>query len=326
MYELNAVGPQLASARFHPLNSNLNVLKCDDIPVSKLACNFNLHRYEEVAVMRMFNHPNLLPLYAAELDPPAVNTGNGNSRRRANLIFPAYPEGTVLDRCLHKPEAEAFTPLQVLSVARQVCVALEAMHAARGGPVAHRDVKPGNVLLETSMEVEGGVRAVRVGTFHNVILQSKHQLMTVRMFHVTNLTPGSECQPWQVVLMDFGSARPARVAVRERREALMQQESAAAECTAPFRAPELWDTPSQSDLDERVDVWSLGCTIYAACAGGRSPFEYSMGQAGGSLALAVMSGRYHWPEAAMKRYPAEVREVVKFALNKDWRERWGCTS
>uniref|UniRef100_A0A7S0SLH3 non-specific serine/threonine protein kinase n=1 Tax=Mantoniella antarctica TaxID=81844 RepID=A0A7S0SLH3_9CHLO len=239
----------------------------------------------EVAVMRQFSHPNLLPLYAAELDPPeqlAVRGGHPSHPRRASLVFPAYPEGTVLDRALHRPEAQAFTPLQLLSVARQMCVALEVMHAAPGGPVAHRDVKPGNVLLAASMEVEGGVLAV---------------------------------------LMDFGSARPARVAVRTRREALMQQEAAAAECTAPFRAPELWDTPSQCDLDERVDVWSLGCTVYAACAGGRSPFEYSMAQAGGSLALAVMSGRYSWPEAAMTQYPAEVRDVVACALNKDWRER-----
>jgi hypothetical protein len=29
----------------------------------------------------------------------------------------------------------------------------------------------------------------RVGTFHHVILQSKHQLMTASMFHVTDLTP-----------------------------------------------------------------------------------------------------------------------------------------
>ena len=29
------------------------------------------------------------------------------------------------------------------SAARQMCVALEVMHAAPGGPVAHRDVKPG---------------------------------------------------------------------------------------------------------------------------------------------------------------------------------------
>ena len=121
--------------------------------------------------------------------------------------------------------------------------------------------------------------------------------------------------------VDRASGPWTTVHVRERREALAQQESAAAECTAPFRAPELWDTPSQCDLDERVDVWSLGCTVFAACAGGRSPFEYSMGHAGGSLALAVMSGKYAWPEAATKKYPAEVRDVVKYALNKDWKER-----
>lgn len=34
---------------------------------------------------------------------------------------------------------------------------------------------------------------------------------------------------------------------------------------------------------------SLGCTLYAACYG-MSPFEYSIGQAGGSIALSIMSG------------------------------------
>jgi hypothetical protein len=35
----------------------------------------------------------------------------------------------------------------------------------------------------------------RVGIFHHVILQSKHQLMTAGMPPETNLTPGSECNP-----------------------------------------------------------------------------------------------------------------------------------
>jgi serine/threonine protein kinase len=33
------------------------------------------------------------------------------------------------------------------------------------------------------------------------------------------------------------------------------QESAAEACTAPFRAPELFEVPSECTLDERVDVW-----------------------------------------------------------------------
>jgi 4-hydroxybenzoate polyprenyltransferase len=36
------------------------------------------------------------------------------------------------------------------------------------------------------------VAAGRVGTFHHVILQSKHRLMTASIVHVTNLTPGSD--------------------------------------------------------------------------------------------------------------------------------------
>lgn len=39
----------------------------------------------------------------------------------------------------------------------------------------------------------------------------------------------------QAVLMDFGSARPAHVTVRNRTEALMLQEDAEKLCTAPYR-------------------------------------------------------------------------------------------
>lgn len=50
------------------------------------------------------------------------------------------------------------------------------------------------------------------------------------------------------------------------------QEDAEAHCSAPYRAPELFDVPSQCVLDERVDVWSLGCLLYFIMYG-ISPFE-----------------------------------------------------
>ena len=45
------------------------------------------------------------------------------------------------------------------------------------------------------------------------------------------------------------------------------QEFAAINCTMPYRAPELWEPPSHCDIDERVDVWSLGCLFYAMMYG-----------------------------------------------------------
>ena len=40
----------------------------------------------------------------------------------------------------------------------------------------------------------------------------------------------------------------------------------------PYRAPELFDVPSDSTIDERTDVFSLGATLYAM-AFYYSPFE-----------------------------------------------------
>ena len=71
-----------------------------------------------------------------------------------------------------------------------------------------------------------------------------------------------------------------------------------------------------------IDVWSLGCLLFAGANGGRSPFESALGQTGGSLALAVLSGKVAWPEEAPEdEADAALRDVVAFLLRKDWRER-----
>lgn len=119
-------------------------------------------------------------------------------------------------------------------------------------------------------------------------------------------------QPPLAVLMDFGSARHGKREIRSRSEALQLQEWAAEHCSAPFRAPELWDCPSHADIDSRTDIWALGCTLYAIMYG-VSPFEYVL-DSGGSLQLAITNVQIRWPAAASSPFPESFHRFVNWML------------
>ena len=115
------------------------------------------------------------------------------------------------------------------------------------------------------------------------------------------------------ILMDFGSALPARIPIPDRRTALLQQDAAAEQCSMAFRAPELFDVKTGITLTESVDIWSLGATLYAM-AYGTSPFETSQqSEHGGSIAMAVMNGKYSFPSSD-GGYSEGVRELVRMCL------------
>ncbi|KAF8573020.1 other/NAK protein kinase [Ramaria rubella] len=144
-------------------------------------------------------------------------------------------------------------------------------------PYAHRDIKPGNVMLSDDGQ-----------------------------------TP---------ILMDFGSTIKARVKVETRSQALAQQDLAAEQSTMPYRAPELFDVKTGSTLDEKVDIWSLGCTLYAL-AYSHSPFETAQTtEQGGSIAMSVLNGAYKHPANAGSIYSEGLRTLIDSMLKVDPNER-----
>ncbi|SZF00285.1 unnamed protein product [Blumeria hordei] len=138
----------------------------------------------------------------------------------------------------------------------------------------------------------------------------------------------------QSILMDLGSLAPSPTSITSRSEALALQDIAAEHSTMPYRAPELFDVKTGSVIDTKVDIWSLGCTLYA-CLVGKSPFEMRSDETGGSLSICVLSGDWRFPDEGAGRPKAKnqpnqgdsngisenIRELVRKCLKVEPSER-----
>ncbi|CAG5134768.1 unnamed protein product [Candidula unifasciata] len=119
------------------------------------------------------------------------------------------------------------------------------------------------------------------------------------------------------VVMDLGSAAVARVEIKTARDASSLQDLAAERCSMLYRAPELFTVETNSSVDERTDIWSLGCVLYAL-AFLESPFE-SPYQRGDSLALATMAAKITFPENS--GYSKKIPDTISWMLKPKAEER-----
>ena len=152
----------------------------------------------------------------------------------AYLLFPYYENSLrdILNENLNKNRK--ISVHRILKLFREICEAVKIMHNQN---FVHNDIKPENVLMGSSLS----------------------SLST---------TPTSS----DIVLVDFGSVLPANKEIKTRNDSLRVSEEAAQICTLPYRAPELFDPVTNSRIDARTDVWSLGCLLFA-WRFGYSPFE-----------------------------------------------------
>jgi serine/threonine kinase 16 len=115
----------------------------------------------------------------------------------------------------------AIGPLPAEQVPRlfgSICEGVCKMHSVG---LRHNDLKPHNVLLDCDQ--------------------------ALRLWKVA-----------QPIVMDLGSASPLKTVIASRMGALMLQDKASVESSAPYRAPELFQVPYDCVIDGKVDVWALG--------------------------------------------------------------------
>lgn len=120
------------------------------------------------------------------------------------------------------------------------------------------------------------------------------------------------------LLMDLGSMNQARIEVLNSKEALSLQDWASQRCTISYRAPELFNVDSHCVIDQRTDIWSLGCVLYSMMML-EGPYDVVF-QRGDSVALAVQN-----PVTipASCRYSSGLRLLLSSIMVSDPEERPG---
>ncbi|ETW04118.1 NAK protein kinase [Aphanomyces invadans] len=126
------------------------------------------------------------------------------------------------------------------------------------------------------------------------------------------------------ILMDFGSCAPLVTEIADRRTLMLVQENANRKCSAPYRAPELFEPEVGHIVNGQSDVWSLGCLLFCM-AFGSSPFENSRE---GFLRLACLNGKVPFPPTQGDvvrfrgvEYSIDLIEFIKDMLHLDPSDR-----
>jgi Tol biopolymer transport system component len=176
---------------------------------------------------------------------------------------------------------------QVLEVGSQIAGALDRAHRAG---IAHRDLKPGNVMLTRS-----GAKLLDFGLAKSGLAEDEP----------TESNAPTESAPWA----------PGRESSAPTEAKPPLTEAGAVIGTFQYMAPEQLEG---EEADGRADIWALGCLLYEM-ATGRPPF------AGKSQASLISSIMRDTPVPVGQRQPLappSLEHVISRCLEKERDDRW----
>lgn len=253
----------------------------------------------EVSYYKQFNSPYIIKA----MDSSCIQELDG--ARSIYVLFPYFRNGTLQDLINCKVFEDPQTGLsenEILRIFVALCRGVLALHSFHSpneidnGGAYHDDIT-GSELFDT-------------------IPYAHYDLKPENIFISRDGTP---------VIGDLGSCLPSRIEISSGAQAISFQELVSDNSTPEYRAPELFNVKVNDSFDESVDIWSLGCTLYAMMYG-IDPFTREAQLNGANLKLAILANRWSFPDQADPTLPAPLavpnysdkcKQLVKSCLVSD---------
>ncbi|CAH9122827.1 unnamed protein product [Cuscuta epithymum] len=105
-------------------------------------------------------------------------------------------------------------------------------------------------------------------------------------------------------LCDFGSISTNHRRFEKPEEMGVEEDNIRKHTTPAYRAPEMWDLYRKELINEKVDIWALGCLLFRICFF-KSAFD-------GESKLQILNGNYRIPE--LPKYSTTIIDLIKDML------------
>ncbi|KAL5378302.1 hypothetical protein DPSP01_009235 [Paraphaeosphaeria sporulosa] len=322
--------------------------------LKKIRCPFGQESVsqalKEVEAYSLFSpHPNIIH----SIDYSVASDKSDPSAKTVYILLPYYRRGNLQDMInANLVNHTKFPEKRLMQLFLGVCKALKTMHQYRmseGPGGARSEGKAKKVRKDAARADAEAAEAMEMRRHRDHddddeaegegLLESGEASLAQegiapggeRAYAHRDIKPGNvmiDDDGVNPILMDLGSLAPSPTPITSRSLALQVQDTAAEHSTMPYRAPELFDVKTGSVIDTKVDIWSMGCMLYA-CLVGKSPFEARSDETGGSLSMCVLGGDWRFPdEGRGAKKPADgegisenVKEVVRKCLKVEPGER-----